>query len=224
MCEIDWKILLEYLKVILSWPPIALVIAMLLIPRGAIGDFLKRVVQGNFFGQEFKAVLPTQQTEGNVTEDGLTLAAKNNPQTQQETVVLPAELANEPYAQEAVNYVRNNPVETVIEYRRLSFNYNAERLFASIYGTQISLLEFLASNPETPSNLGALVQFHDDHQRRTENTNYQIRDYMNFLISQGVVKVSGEENAHQYYITEHGIQFLSYIKANYPLIWNTRMY
>lgn len=224
MCEIDWKILLEYLKVILSWPPIALVIAMLLIPRGAIGDFLKRVVQGNLFGQEFKAVLPTQQTEGNVSEDGLTLAAKNNPPAQQETEVLPAELANEPYAQEAVNYVRHNPVETVIEYRQLSFNYNAERLFAKIYGTQISLLEFLASKPETTSNLGALVQFHDEHQRRTESTNYQIRDYMNFLISQGVVNVSGEENAHQYCITEHGIQFLSYIKANYPLAWNTRMY
>lgn len=224
MCEIDWKVLLEYLKVILSWPPIALVIAMLLIPRGAIGDFLKRVVQGNVFGQEFKAVLPTQQTENNITEDKLTLAAKSNPQTQQNTETLPAELANEPYAQEAVNYVRHHPVETVIEYRQLSFNYNAERLFAKIYGTQISLLEFLSSKPEGQSNLGALVQFHDEHQRRAESTNYQIRDYMNFLINQDVVSISGEGNAHQYSISDHGIQFLSYIKANYPLAWNTRMY
>ncbi len=232
MCVIDWKMLLEYLKVILSWPPIALLIAMLFISRfrTAIDDFLKRLVEGNIFGQKFTAVPPPQQKDNsNPTEDRLALAAEASAQasatgTLQTDEQLPPELANEPFAREAVNYARHYPAETVIEYRQLLFNYGAERLFARVYGTQISLLEFLATKSETPLSLAELMTFHDDHQRKAEDTSYQIRDYINFLINWGVIARFGEENSHEYGITEHGIQFLSYIKANYPLEWNKRAY
>lgn len=232
MRAIDWQVLLEYIKVLLSWPPIALVIAILFITRfrGAIDDFLKRVVEGNIFGQMFKAVPPPQQTAlPGATEDRLAMAAEANPQpngaqADEGKDQLPPELAGDPLAPAAVAYVRNNPVQTVIEYKRILFAYNAERLFTRIYGTQVALLEFLASRPEAPAPLAMLVQFHEKHQKTAGSTEYQLRDYVHFLVDFGVIAVAGQENAYQYSITQHGVEFLSYIKANYPANWDQRAF
>ena len=232
MCAIDWQMLLEYVKVLFSWPPVALVIAILFVARfrGAIDDFLKRVVEGNILGQAFKAVPPLQQTGSlGATEDRLAIAAEAAPQpsgaqAQQAQEQLPAELAGDPLAPAAVAYVRSNPAQTVIEYKRVLFAYNAERLFTRIYGTQIALLEFLASRPDAPVPLALLTQFHDEHQKKVGSTEYQLRDYVNFLVGFGVVAVSGQGNAYEYKVTQHGVEFLSYIKANYPANWNQRAF
>ena len=230
MCALNWELLLEYLKVLFSWPPIALVIATIFISRfrGAIDDFLNRVIEGNIFGQAFKAAPPRQQLGGTgVTEDRLALAAEANPQINgalhaQEP--LPPELANDPQAPAAISYVKNNSAQTVIEYKRLLFNYNSERLFTRIYGTQVALLEFLAAHPDEPASLVRLAQFHEEHQRKASSAEYQLRDYVNFLVSWGVLSVSGPEYAHEYKITQHGMEFLSYIKANYAPMWNQRAF
>ncbi|MEO7622003.1 MAG: hypothetical protein ABIS30_02960 [Gallionella sp.] len=232
MCTIDWQMLLEYVKVLFSWPPIALVIAILFISRfrGAIDDFLKRVVEGNIFGQVFKAVPPLQQTGApGATENRLAMAAEASPQATEAQAQdtpdhLPPELAGDPLAPAAVGYVRNNPAQTVIEYKRLLFAYNSERLFMRIYGTQVALLEYLASQPEASASLARLAQFHEEHQQKAGSTEYQLRDYVNFLVGYGVVAVSGPENAYEYRITQHGVEFLSYIKANYPPNWNQRAF
>jgi len=223
--------LLEYVKVLLSWPPIALVIACILISkfRSAIDDFLKRLVQGNIFGQEFKAVPPEKQSgSAGATEDGLVKAAEASahaplPQPNQ-VEQLPPELAGDPVAPAAVAYVRNNPAQTVLEYKRVLFSYNAEKLFARIYGTQIELLEFLAARPEEPAPLTLLVRFHEEHQQKAGSTDYPLRDYVAFLVNFGVIAVAGPENAFEYKVTQHGVEFLSYIKTNYPHNWNKRAY
>lgn len=227
MCEINWQVLLEYIKVAFSWPPIALVIAILFISRfrGAIDDFLKRLIEGNIFGQAFKAAPPVQQTvSSGETEDRLAAAAEANPEANVAQDQLPPELAGDPMAPVAVAYVRNNPAQTVIEYKRVLFAYNAERLFARIYGTQVALLEFLASRPEVPVPLTLLTQFHVEYQQKAGGTEYQLRDYVNFLVGFGVIAVSGPENSYEYKITQHGVEFLSYIKANYPTNWNQRAF
>jgi hypothetical protein len=232
MCAIDWQILLEYIKVLLSWPPIALVIAILFISRfrGAIDNFLNRMVEGTIFGQAFKAVPPPQQSgSAGATEDRLALAAEATPQpipAQSDGILeqLPPELGDDPLAPSAVAYVRSNPALTVIEYKRILFAYNSERLFIRIYGTQIALLEFLASRPDNPAPLSLLAKFHDEHQQKAGSTEYQLRDYVNFLVGFGVVAVSGHETAYEYKITQHGVEFLSYIKANYPANWNQRAF
>lgn len=230
MCVLNWELLLEYLKVLFSWPPIALVIAFIFISRfrGAIDDFLNRIIEGNIFGQAFKAVPPRQQPGGpRATEDRLALAAEAHPQengVQQVEEPLPPELANDPLAPAAIAYVKNNPAQTVIEYKRILFSYNSERLFTRIYGTQIALLEFLAAHPDEPASIMRLAQFHEEHQQKAGSTEYQLRDYINFLVSYGVVSVSGPEHALEYRITQHGVEFLSYIKANYASIWNQRAF
>jgi hypothetical protein len=232
MCTIDWALLLEYLKVALSWPPIAFLISLLVLGRfrSAIDDFLKRLVEGNIFGQVFKAVPPSQQAvPSGATENRLAVAAEvapaaNNAAAQEAAEHLPPELAGDSLAPAAVAYVKANPAETVIEYKRVLFAYNAERLFIRIYGTQVALLEYLASKGATPVPLPDLAKFHEEHQQKSGTTEYQLRDYVNFLVGFGVVAVSGVENDYEYRITQHGVEFLSYIKANYPTNWNQRAY
>ncbi|RVU42848.1 hypothetical protein [Rubrivivax rivuli] len=210
----------------------ALVIAVLFIWRfrSAIDDFLKRVVEGNIFGQAFKAIPPAQQsTATSATEDRLATAADNavrpaEPQARQDPAAVPPELAQDPSAPAALRYIQENPGQTLLEYRRVLFAYHSERLFTRIYGTQITMLEYLKSNADVPTKLSALTQFHDEHQQRASSTEYQLRDYLGFLVSFGVVSQSGPSDSHEYKITENGIQFLSYIKANYPTNWNQRAY
>lgn len=229
MCDVNWLLLLEYLKVFLGWPPMSFAIAILVIARfrGAIDNFLTRLVEGNIFGQVFKAVPPgeQQQEAKQPPENRLAKAAEaqgvfNAPPAAQQQ--LPPELANDPRAAAALAYVQSHPVETVIEYRRLLFNFNSERLFNFIYGTQIELLQDLASHPDVPATLAQLAKFHEQHQKLAGRTDYQLRDYVNFLVAYGVVIQGGTPEEQTYRIAQHGIEFLSYIKANYPTAWNRR--
>ena len=232
MCEINWVLLLEYAKVIFSWPLIVLVIALVFFKRfqSSIQGFLNRATEANFMGQTVKASPPEVQREvQGTTEDRLTQAAEaqstqGTSATAPEDVSLPPELKNDPQAELAVNYVRNNPVQTVVEYKRLFFGYNCERLFNSIYGTQVSLLEFLAARPTESVTLPEIAQFHSAHQARAGRTEYQLRDYVNFLLVFGVVSADGPPESLRYRITQQGVEFLSYIKANYPSAWNQRAY
>jgi hypothetical protein len=222
MCSIDWQLLLEYLKVLLSWPPIAFLTAVIFVARfrAAIDDFLKRLVEGNILGQVFKAVPPPQQSlPSGATEDRLAVAAEAAPPAAI-AEDLPPELAGDPLAPAAVSYVRTNPAQTVIEYKRVLLAYNAERLFTRIYGTQIALLEYLALKGGAFVPLAELSQFHEEHQKKAGSAEYQLRDYVNFLVGFGVAAIAGPENSYEYRITQHGVEFLSYIKANYPAHWN----
>lgn len=228
MCDVNWSMLLEYLKVLLSWPPMALAIAAMFIFRfrAAIDDFLKRLVEGNIFGQAFKAVPPReqQQVSHRADENRLLEAAETAVPGAAAPAPLPPELANDPHASVAIAYVQNNPVETVIEYKRLLFSYNSERLFNSIYGSQIALLSFLAERPNQPSTLSELSRFHETFVTASGRTDYQLRDYVNFLVNFGAILVDGPPSEQTYRISQHGVEFLSYIKTNYATVWNQRVY
>jgi hypothetical protein len=232
MCEVNWTLLLEYLKIFLGWPPIALAIALVFFSRFrlAIQSLLNRVVEGNVLGQTFKAAPPLEQREvAGATADRLTQAveAQNaqhpNPNAPA-NVALPPELQSDPQAQAAVAWVQAHPGQTVAEYKRLLFSYNSERLFNAIYGTQISLLEHLASRPTESLSLAELTPFHDAHQNIVGRTEYQLRDYIGFLVNFGVVTVEGAPDNQRYRISQHGLEFLSYIKASYPVAWSQRAF
>jgi hypothetical protein len=217
--------LLEYLRVFLGWPPIALAIAVVFIRtfRRPIDGVIGRVVEAQIFGQAFKAVPPSQKSEG-ATEDRLASAAEAAQLPPETALPLPPELAGDPTAAAAVAFARNNPAQVIIEYRRVLLAYNSERLFSHIFGTQVDLLEYLATRHGESVSLPALAKFHDDFQKKTQNSEYQLRDYINFLVNFGVIAVSGVENASEYRITQQGVEFLSYIKANYPTLWHSRQF
>lgn len=233
MCEIDWQLLLEYLKVFLGWPPIALAIALVFFARfrPAILGLLNRIVEGNLLGQSFKASPPPEQQrdakgagENKLEQAAQSESLQHSNQVDPAQVPLPPELQSDPLARNAVAFVKANPERTVVEYKHLLFSYNCERLFNLIYGTQISLLEFLASRPSEGATLLELAPFHSAHQKFATRTDYQLRDYVGFLVSFGVIAVDGPPENHRYCISNHGVHFLSYIKATYPFAWNQRAF
>lgn len=227
MCTVDWAMLLGYFKVVLSWPAIAFFIVLVVLSRfrEAIENFLNRLVEGNFLGQVFRAVPPSSQdVPSGLMENKLAAAAAQSvPVTAIEPAEnLPPELAGDPAAPTAVAWVKANPAMTVIEYKRVFFAYNAERLFIRIYGTQVALLESLRLSVPTPLSMPKVAKFHSEHQLKTGTTAYQLRDYIKFLMDFGVLTFSGAENHYEYQITQHGVEFLSYIKASYPTNWDQR--
>lgn len=232
MHEINWILLLEYLKVLFSWPPIALVIAVIFFWRfqTAINGLMGRIVEGSILGQTIKAAPPIQSPELSGEEDFLSKkAAEAQLQTNVQPNVtapepLPPELADDPQAPAAVEWVKNNPVQTVMEYKRIMLNISFERLFNLIYGTQIFLLEFLASRPNESVSLTELGKFYMQYLSMPGSVAYSQQNYMNFLVNFGVIVEAPLPNQQSYRITPHGIQFLSYIKLNYPQGWYQRAF
>lgn len=232
MCNANWELILEYLKVLFSWPPMAVVLCVLLVTifRAAIENLIKRLTEGDIFGQKFKAVPPQaldvdlssgiEQLSEKAVETDSQAGSSQGPAPEE----LPVELRGDPNAATAIEYVKKNPVQMVVDYKRLTTAYNNERLFGRLWGSQIRLLEHLAKYPDGWFTLPQLGFFHAEHQRLVGRTDYQLAPFVDFLVSAGVLEVSGTAGAHHYKITQAGVEFLSYIKAYYPNDWDKRNY
>lgn len=168
-----------------------------------MADFLGRLTEGKILGQELKA-LPRQD------------APVDN------VFLLPPELSGDPSAPAAVAFVRENPEKTVIQYKSLWLDFNAERILNQIFGTQISLLQFLKEQQYRPVPLGELVRFHDEYQLKAGTSKYQILDYLNFLLACGVMNQEISDDGRFYSINENGLHFLSYIESNYKDLYKHR--
>lgn len=230
MCAVDWLLVLEYTKIAASWPPIALIIATVMVGRfrSAIDGFLHRLVEGNIFGQQFKAVPPTQETASqDVATDKIAEAVATAEAPSQAALAppqVPDELRDDPNALAAIEYVREHPAETVAEYKRTIYALNHERVFVRAYGTQLSLLEFLAAREGQPNTHEVLQPFLAEHRKRGGDKATTLKAFVDFLVGWGLVTVTtlpeaGVPNAQ---ITGAGKDFLRYIKAQYPLDWSNR--
>ena len=231
MCAINWLVLLEYLKVLLSWPPIALIIAIVLATRfhESVRDFFGRLTEGKFLGAELKAAIPqpTAQQREVPADDPLRSAilVPHHGGAQVDYNLLPPNLRDDDLARRQLEYTITNPGQTVVGYRQALAALKNEQLFQAIYGTQIEMLVFLKGvKAEMP--LTELVQFHDKHVALVKNLSSpaSLAHFMNFLVTWNVVRVAGEPNNQRYAITDNGLEFLDYIQQNYPQTWATRMW
>jgi len=238
MSAIDWAMVLEYLKVVFTWPLVVLVLGLVLTARFkepidfGIREIARRFTSGKFAGAEVNAAPPSQDqpnkpekselekaTEGDQVPENLPAAADEGVPEQ-----LPPELQNDPSAAAAIAYVKANPAETVVEYKKAVYQWKAERLFAHAYGTQIALLEFLSGAPEIPAPQSVLRQFYDEHIRRGGRPEYDFSEYLQFLANLEAIDLSYVDNTKHATITTFGVEFLKYIKANYPGHWNQRQF
>lgn len=230
MCTANWTLILEYLKVIISWPLMSTIIAFAIIFkfRSAIDDLITRVIEGDILGQKFKAA-PSQRQSLNLPS-GIEKLSEKTEETQGadisliENEDLPPELKDDPNAKNAIEYTRKNPIKVVVEYKRLNSHYHFERLFFRIYGTQIALLTYLASYPENWFSLQQLAVFNTEHHKLSGTTNYHITNYVNYLFEAGLLLNQNTPNGQMYRINKYGLEFLAYIKISYPEESNTRMY
>src|SRR5262249_12954686 len=98
-----------------------------------------------------------------------------------------------------------------------------ERAFNLIYGTQIQLLQDLATKGTAGEAYTNLAIFYEEFRRRAaDSTNYQMPDYVRFLHQLGFIEYFGEESNFRVRITPTGLGFLSYIRAEYPFFYEQK--
>jgi len=227
--EFFWTGCTEILKIILSWPPIALLMLIIIISifKDQIASLLGRVTSGKILGNEFQTAPINQLNEAaHIAKDSLLAKAESVGIIKSKTDDLENKInskLSDP-ANPAIDYIINNPYETLNEYQRVLRSLNFEIILNRIFGTQIKLLELLASQPTMSFTPIQLYHFYQEHQKLIGSNDYQVRDYFNFLIQFNVIRVSGTDNNHTFSITEHGLDFLSYIKSNYKGTSNLRSY
>jgi hypothetical protein len=123
---------------------------------------------------------------------------------------------------QVVQYVQQHPGQVVEEYLRVFNAYRYERAFNLLYGTQIDLLKYLSTKGTDGEAYTNLALFYEEFRRRAQETNYQMPDYVRFLQTLGLIEYFGQEPNFRVRITASGLGFLSYIRGEYPLIYDKK--
>lgn len=185
------RLALEYLRVLLSWPIIfgALGLYFLNTFHDPIADVLRRFVRATGYGVSVEASPSVQLQE-----------------IRQTNVAKPAE-------DQLHRYIRDNPGQVVNDFLRTFNAYWFERSFNLIFGTQIALLEFLLEKRTDGEAYINLEHFYQEFTKRVSSPVVQFADYVGFLLSANFVRYEG--SPIRVYITDYGVDFLSYIRTQY---------
>jgi hypothetical protein len=237
MCEIEWLTVLEYLKVLLSWPPLLFVSGLLLAKRfdGNIRKLIDRVKSIGYPGGTATLTEVAQKVEA-ANPPSIDLPGADAAPIPQAPAADPlAEVVNREFPQDlavllpnanigaAIEYARTNPGPTVSDFVEMAMRAGFERTFNLIYGTQTRLLEFLrASNAAHP--IPDIAPFFEEHKQLSGSDSAALPDFLHFLVSQGMLTNVGNAEGPLFRITEIGCRFLAHIKQYYGLRWDKQPY
>jgi hypothetical protein len=212
------ELVLRYLDVLFRWPVAVLALGFIaiLLFRRPFSDFLSRVTRAGGYGFELSAASPQSQAEPAKKPEAPELAnvVEQPPLAPQQRVPM--------VPPQVLQYVKENPERVVEEYLRVFNGYRYERGFSLVYGTQIDMLKYLATKGTEGEAYTNLAVFYEEFRRRAPDTKYQMPDYVRFLHTLGFIEYFGEEPAFLVRITPSGLGFLSYIRAEYAVIWDKR--
>jgi len=196
------EIILRYLGVFLAWPVIILILVVIFLKwfKAPITDFIKRLVKVEAYGSRAVAISPSEQQK----------KAKETLQTKSKSDI--------------ENNFRDNPNLVVAEYSRLFNWYVFEHVFNIIFGTQIDLLEHLSNKGDKGEKYINLAGFYNEFVGRAGTTSYQMNDYLGFLIIYKFLIYEGEGSELNVKITPYGVDFLSYIKTNYSVVYKYKQF
>jgi len=196
------EIILQYLQVFLGWPVIILILGIIFFKwfKEPISDFFRRLVKGEAYGVRVEASSPLEQQK----------EAKQIPQLQSQD--------------EIERYIQEHPKEIIEEYIKLLKGYWFERVFNLIFGTQIRLLEYLSKKGTSGEKYINLVGFYDEYVKRSGVAIAQIGDYFRFLEAMKLIEYVSEGSELSVKITPFGVDFLSYIKTQYALVYKHKAF
>jgi len=126
---------------------------------------------------------------------------------------------------QAIQYVQQHPAQVIEEYLRIFNGYRYERAFNTIYGTQMDMLSYLATKGTDGEAYINLAMFYEEFRRRATDSKYQMPDYVRFLHTLGFIEYFGQQPNQPNFkirITPAGLGFVSYIKSQYPLIYDKK--
>lgn len=195
------EIVLRYLQVILAWPIICLVLGLffMFLFKQPISDLFRRISKGELYGARFETNSPSEQD----------IKTKEEPQLKTKD--------------DLEKYIKENPKKVQEEFLRYFNGYWFEKTFNLIYGTQINLLEHLANKGSQGDKYINLMGFYNEFIKRSRFTT-QLPDYIRFLKDGRFVEFMGEGSELSVKITPYGMDFLSYIKSQYPATYKYKVF
>lgn len=187
--------MLPYLQLLLGWPVITLTIAgaTLYLFKDAVRGFINRLNIAEGYGWRIEAINPQFQLE----------EAKELSPPQQ----------NVPAAVDQQQLIQ--------QYQEVYFWFWCERIYNIIFGTQILVLEFLETRPDG-ERYAALELFYQESVRRNRLPRL-MSDYLDFLRNVGLIEYFSKENDLYTRITPLGVNFLRYIREQYPSGYQLRL-
>lgn len=211
------ELVLRYLEVLLQWPLAVFTLGLtgMLLFKKPLSDFFSRITSAGGYGIQLSAASP--QSQGVAKKPGapeLANAVENQPSiSEQGPPMVP---------QQAIHYVQQNPAQVLEEYLRIFNAYRYERALNQIYGTQIDMLQYLSTKGTEGDAYTNLAVFFEEFRRRAGDTKYQMPDYVRFLHTLGFIEYFGDQPNFKVRVTPAGLGFLSYVRGEYPLIYDKR--
>ena len=196
--------ILNYVQALVSWPGITLVLGLVAMYQfhDAVLSFLKRRdVKVEAYGWSLTAANPTEQRQE--VKD-----FKENPEFKSNT--------------DLEKYIRENPQEVIREYLRAFNGYRFQRAYNLIFGSQMNLLEYLSSKGAEGEKYVNLLPFYNKFVSLSNLQSAQFADYLGFLKDSLFIEYIGESSDLSVQITPLGVDFLTYIKSEYPTTYNSK--
>ncbi|WP_435465196.1 hypothetical protein [Variovorax sp. GB4R4] len=191
--------ILEYIKVVLSWPPMAVLLVWILLPTFGVplATLLKNIRKGKAAGIEFEV----------------------DPEKQQGSAPPPL------VAEDHLGRIAADPKAAKAEILKWWTAAVAENNFHKIYGTQMRLMEHLANRPNGADSEGNLLPFHLEHLKLVEAASNPIApgywtQYFGFLLHTEYVERVADSN--QVRLTPLGQEFLRYIRSTWGAFASNR--
>lgn len=114
------------------------------------------------------------------------------------------------------------------EYTKLLKNYQFEQTFTIIFGTQIKVLEHLSKKGNLGDKYINLRIFYNEYLRRLREISSSaimtMIDYLGYLKRREYIEYFGEGDELSIRITPLGDDFLSYIKKQYPGLYEIKLF
>lgn len=247
MRQIDWAMLLEYLKLFFSWPPMLAILLFWFVRRftteisALIGKIKGIKLPGgsevtlNEKQQQQEEASPpaldfpgSTETMGTVTghvNASLAITAEAHGEVPVNKAYSPRISALYPAVnlELILDYMHLNPGPALDDYVDKVFQLHCERTFNIIFGTQVSALVFL-DNPTlaSPVPAASLVPLYERHRELVGRSDRSLNEFIGFLTGQGLIENVGTTEGPLYQITAAGREFLQHIQRHYPLMWNKK--
>ncbi len=234
-CFANWQLILEYVKVVLSWPAVTLLVLAYVLRsfREEISALIRRTKEADVFGQRVQfaqdqdvstipkpppaAGLAAELTGSGVPATGA--VASSSAPSAGSTVT--ADHSGETGAQTPEEIARH-PVQAAQVIRYWWATAKHESLLNRIYGTQFRVLTILEAKDAAGETLANLSPFYTEHERLSAGAMVPaspVPDYIAFLTSMtGLARMEGAGDSAKFFITPAGKGFLEYVRHSYRVI------
>lgn len=242
-CSIDWRLILDYLKVLLSGPPVTAVVVFFVGWRfqSSIRQWFNNRTLDRLEASAtgISATFTNQTPDARAPEPKIVAQIEAPPPVPALTPLPPdpsgalkdgvpyitkeslrEDLRDDPRALGLLQYLQSNFASSIGEIFDLALWYRFEEALHMIFGTQTEVLLALVTDDEWLSQ-GALKLLYTKHRQLVGEANPRPEDaFYEFLVTKGFIEKRDRDSETEYRIHPDGRSYLAYVQRKYPLKWN----